>query len=404
MPRVLVIVPNDSYRAADFVAAADGLGIDLAIASEERPPLRPDDRFVQIDCARPQDSADAVVELAARTPVDAIIAADDSGVEIAALASSALGLPTSPPHAVRATVDKAETRLRLAAAEIPQPDFALLGLGEDGARTIASFRAPVIIKPTMLSASRGVIRVDDPVDAESVADRIRAIVAAAGRDAQAPLLVERYVEGPEVSVEAILWDGVVEVLAVFDKPVPMSGPYFEETVFVTPSRHPPEVLADVERVTTRAVHALGLSEGPIHAEMRLENGVPTVIEIAGRTIGGLCGRALRFGLLGAPLETVVLRHALGMRKESLHRERGASGVLMIPIPRPGTLRAVHGSAEVRSIPEVTSIELTAPIGARLAPPPDGDRYLGFVFARADDPATVEEALRAAMAIIEAEVH
>lgn len=403
MPRVLVIVPNDSYRAADFVAAAQALGVDLSIASEERPPLRADDRFVQIDCADPQGSAEAVADLASRTPIDAIVAADDAGVEIAALAATALGLPANPPSAAHATLDKAAARAALRTAEVPQPEFRLLTARDDPAAAVAGFKGPVVIKPTNLSAGRGVLRVDDPEDAVGATRRIRHILEASGNDSAADLLIERYVDGPEVSVEGIIWDGEVEILAVFDKPVPMTGPAFEETIFVTPSRHSAEVLADVERVTTAAVHALGLTEGPIHAELRIEGDRAVIIEVAGRTIGGLCGRALRFGLLGAPLETMVLRHALGIRKRSLRREHAASGVLMIPIPRPGTLHAIHGLDAVRSLPGVTAVEVTAPLGSHVAPPPDGDRYLGFVFARAADPASVETSLRNALEAIEVAV-
>jgi biotin carboxylase len=403
VPRVLVIVPNDSYRAADFVAAADALSVELAIASEERPPLRPDDGFVRIDCADPIGSAEAVADLAVRTPIDAIVAADDTGVEIAARASELLGLRANPPAAAAATLDKLTARRLLAAGEVPQPEFVALESGDDPAPVVAGFGGPVVIKPPMLSAGRGVIRVDEPADASATVDRIRRIVSAAGRDADTPLLVERYVDGPEVSVEGIVWGGDVEILAILDKPIPMTGPAFEETIFVTPSRHDPAVLAEVERITASAVRALGVTEGPIHAELRIEDGRPVVIEVAGRTIGGLCGRALRFGLFGAPLETMVLRHALDLRKPSLRRESSASGVLMIPTPRSGTLQAVEGAEAVRSLPGVTSVELTAPIGSAVAPPPEGDRYLGFVFARAPHPAEVEDTLRRAMRTIEATV-
>jgi biotin carboxylase len=400
---VLVILPNDSYRVSDFVSAAEGLSVDLVIASEDRPPLRPEDRFVQIDCTDAASSARAVVELASRTPIDALVAADDTGVEIAALAAEALGLPASPPAAAVATVDKAEARRLLAAGEVPQPEFRLLGRDDDPAAVVAGFGGPVVIKPTLLSAGRGVLRVDRPDRAGEVVERIRGIVAAAGRDRDRPLLVERYVPGFEVSVEGIVWGGEVDVLAVFDKPVPLVGPAFEETIFVTPSRLPPETLAEVERVTRRAVAALGLTEGPIHAELRIEEGRPLLIEVAARTIGGLCGRSLRFGLLGTPLETMVLRHALGMPKRSLRREAAAAGVAMIPIPRPGILVAVSRVDEVRRLPSVTDVELTARIGSPVAPPPDGDRYLGFVFARGVDPATVESDLRTALDLVEVEV-
>lgn len=403
MPRVLVVVPNDSYRASDFVAAAEALGIELALASEERPPLRPDDRFVEIDCRNPTEGAEAIADLASRTPIDAVVAADDAGVEIAARAASMLGLTANDPLAAAATLDKAVMRARLAASEVPQPPFRLLHPTDDPEQVAASFGRPVVIKPTGLNAGRGVLRVDEPRHASATVERIRRIVERHGGDPQAPLLIERYVEGPEISVEAMLWDGEIEVLAIFDKPLPMTGPAFEETIFVTPTRHDPGVVAETERVISAAVRSLGLGEGPIHAELRIEEGRPQVIEVAGRTIGGLCGRALRFGLLGAPLETLVLRHALGMRKESLRRERDASGVLMVPIPRSGVLRSVSGVDTVRGMPHVTSVEITTPVGSHVAPPPDGDRYLGFVFARAADPATVEETLRMAMDTIEVEV-
>lgn len=403
MPRALVVVPNDSYKVADFVAAAEALSVDLVLASEDRPPLRPDDRFVLVDCADVSGSAEAIADLAGRTSVDAVVAADDSGVEIAAAAAALLGLPANAPAATAATRDKAAMRTLLDRAEVPQPAFRPLMPDDDPAEVVAGFGGPVVIKPTVLSASRGVLRVDDPADAPATVARIRSIVAAAGADPERPLLVERYVDGPEVSVEGIVWDGDVEVLAIFDKPLPMPGPAFEETIFVTPSRHDPGVLSEIERVTVAAVGALGLTEGPIHAELRIEDGHPRMIEIAARTIGGLCGRSLRFGLLGAPLETMVLRHALGLRKVSLRREPMASGVAMIPIPRRGRLVGVSGVEPVEGLSSVTSVEITVPIGASVAPPPDGDRYLGFVFARADTPERVEEDLRRALELVRVDV-
>lgn len=398
MPRVLVVVPNDSYRAADFVDAAAALGVDLAIASEDRPPLRPDGRFVEVDCDDVESSAVLLADLAAATPIDAIIAADDAGVALAARASELIGLPANAPSAAASTLDKGVMRRRLDEAEVPQPDFVLVGAGVDVTDAVARLGPPVVIKPTNLSASRGVLRVDSVGEASHTASRIRSI---AGENVT--LLVESYLDGPECSVEGIVWDGEVEVLAVLDKPIPMPGPAFEETIFVTPSRHRPEVLAEIHRLTAQATAALGLTQGPIHAEFRIVDGRPVVLEIAARTIGGLCGRSLRFGLLGAPLETMVLRQALGMRKASLRREPAASGVLMVPIPAAGRLLAVAGVDEVRDLPAVTSVELTAPIGSFVAPPPDGDRYLGFVFARAPEPDEVESALREAIRLIRVDV-
>ena len=388
-------MPNDSYRAADFAAAAEALGVDLAIASEDRPPLRADDRFVLIDCDEPESSAQAIADLAATSPIDAIVAADDAGVAIAARAGELIGLPANPPAAAASTLDKIRMRRALAATEVPQPSFTVLGPDENPASVVGRFDGPVVIKPPNLSASRGVLRVDDPALAEDVVDRIRRITGNPG----GPLLVESYVDGDEVSVEGMVWDGEIEILAVLDKPVPLHGPAFEETIFVTPSRHTAATLDEVHSVTARATRALGLTQGPIHAEVRIERGRPHIIEIAARTIGGLCGRSLRFGLLGAPLEALVLRQALGMRKESLRREHSASGVLMIPIPAAGRLVSVDGLETTRAIPAVTGVEITAPAGSRVAPPPEGDRYVGFVFARSETPDEVESALREAMDVL-----
>jgi hypothetical protein len=235
-----------------------------------------------------------------------------------------------------------------------------------------------------------VIRVDRPEDAGSVAARIRHI-----QGSDRPLLVERFVAGVEVAVEAMAWDGTLEILAIFDKPEPLDGPFFEETIYVTPTRHPPEVVDDILDATRRAARALGITQGPVHAEIRVSDGRAIVIEVAARSIGGLCGRSLRFGLMGTSLEVMILRQALGMRKAGLRREPGASGVLMVPIPSAGVLEGFDGVDAMLAIPGVTGFEPAIPIGEQVTPLPEGDRYLGFVFARAASAAEVEGALSSA---------
>lgn len=399
MPRVLLILPNETYRAPDFVDAADALGVELAIASEDPTPLVPSDRSVRIDCERPEWSADRLADLASTTPVDAIVAADDQGVVLAAMASERLGLPHNPPHAAAATRDKLIMRRALERGEVPQPRYAALRRGDDPADVGATVGYPVVVKPLSLAGSRGVVRADGPEALSSAVARVRGILATAGREPDEPLIVEQFMPGREVSVEGILWDGDLEILATFDKPEMGDGPFFEETLFVTPSDLPPDVLGEVHRVTAVAAAAIGLTEGPIHAELRITGGAPRLVEVAARTIGGLCGRSLRFGLLDTPLEVLVLRHALGLRKDSLRRERTASGVLMLPVPAAGTLRSVDGVDAARTVPGVTGVEISVARGATVTPLPEGDRYLGFVFARGANRADVVEALTAAGTLI-----
>jgi len=396
---VLIVLPTESYRASDFVRAADALDVELAVASEEEPPIGLEDRFVGIDTRRPESSARALADLAASTPIDAIVAADDAGVVVAALASEMIGLPHNPPDAAAATRNKAVMRRLLETSEIPQPSFAVLDRSDEPAEIGQLIGYPVVVKPLSMSASRGVIRADSDQDLENAVSRIRHLLTCDGRNPNEPLIVEKFMPGPEVAVEGILWGGELEILAVFDKPDPLDGPYFPETIYVAPSDLHPEVLEEVHKVTQRATLALGLREGPIHAELRITSGVVRVVEVAARTIGGICSRSLRFGLLDTPLEVLVLRHALGMRKPGLRRLPEASGVMMIPTPSAGTLRAVKGAERALQVPGITDIEITVPSGTALTPLPEGDRYLGFIFARGGDRRSVVQGLRDAHEVL-----
>ncbi|HSL25611.1 MAG TPA: ATP-grasp domain-containing protein [Acidimicrobiia bacterium] len=402
MARVLLVLPTSSYRVDDFLDAAASLGVQVAVACEEDLPLMAApasssvDRFVRIDCADPARSAEQLADLAATTPIDAIVPVDDAGVVVAALAATRLGLPHNSPEAAATTRNKAALRAALSRSEVAQPAFRLLDPAQPPLPVAAALGYPLVVKPLTLSASRGVIKVEGPADLETSIARVRSIRREAGEADDEPLLLERFVEGPEVAVEAMLWEGDLEVLAIFDKPMPLTGPFFEETIYVTPSRLPAETQADVERVTGAAIRALGLREGPVHAELRVSvEAGPVVIEVAARSIGGVCSRALRFGLLDTSLETLILRHAVGRRQPSLRRHRTASGVMMMPIPRSGTLREIAGLEVARAVPGITRIDITAPVGTYLRPAPEADRYLGFIFAAGTDPAQVVAALESA---------
>ena len=309
-------------------------------------------------------------------PDDSLQYADELGVVV--------------PEAVARARDKAEMREAFARAGVPQPEWHL---GSDP----EAVGFPCVLKPLTRSGSQGVIRANTPEEAADAAARIRAILD----DENAELLVERFVEGEEVAVEGLLEHGRLTVLAVFDKPDPLDGPYFEETIYVTPSRKPPDVLERIHGLTAEAAKALGLTEGPVHAELRL--GPPiTVLELAARSIGGLCSRSLRFGL-GVSLEELILRHALRLPLEHMRREELASGVMMLPIPAKGVLKDVRGQEEARATPYIAGLEISIPIGRPVTPLPEGDRYLGFMFAKAETPKQVEGALRQAHALLTVEI-
>ncbi len=409
MPRVLLIVPNATYRAEDFLDAASRLGVEVVTGSEPDPALGGllGDRFLPLELADPERAAQAIAAFDARVPLDAIVAVDDGGGLVAACAAQRLRLRHNPPEAVARTRNKAAMRASLATAEVPQPAFAVLDAPTPAraARAAAAIGFPAVVKPVSLCASRGVIRVDDEPGARAAAARIRAILDEAGAPPGEPLLVEAFVPGAEIAVEGLVRAGELEVLAIFDKPDPLDGPFFEETIYVTPSRAPRAHLDAALDATRRAVGALGIVDGPIHAELRLGGppAGPQVIEVAARTIGGRCARTLRFAT-GASLEELVLAHALG--RDELVGARGApgaAGVMMLPVPASGRLVRVDGVERACAVPGVTGCEVTVPIGSRVRQAPETDRYLGFLFARGADPGAVEAALRAGHRELEIEI-
>jgi len=404
-PRILLLIATRSYRTEDLMEAAVGLDCEVTVGSDAPTALAglQPGATVTLPLHDPEQAARAIVALHAHYPLRAVVGLDDDTVVIAAMACERLHLRGNPVAAVRAARDKARTREILAAAGLPQPPCQLIGPDDDLAVAAGRVPYPCVVKPLSLGGSRGVIRADDPTAFVVAGKRTRAILAveaaAAERRRQAPdsrLLVEGFIPGREVAVEGLLTRGVLRLLALFDKPDPLDGPYFEETLYVTPSRLPESVQQEIVATTGRALDALGLREGPVHAELRVGEGGSVVVEIAPRTIGGLCSRTLRFGA-GIRLEELVLRHALGEGVEGVEREARPAGVMMLPIPRAGRLRAVHGQEAARAVDGVVDLTITIPIGQELVPLPEGDRYLGFLFARGETPATVEATLRAAHA-------
>lgn len=405
MPRLLLLIPTRTYRTSDFMAAASALRAEVVVGSERRPALAKlmEGRTVRVDCSDPESATRAIVEFARERPIDAIVAVDDGATMVAASASAALGLPHNSVSAVAASRDKALTRELLAAAGLPTPSFRSVPADADPRPIADEIAYPCVVKPVDLSGSRGVIRADDPGSFIAAFRRVASIVRSPelcppGREPQ-PILVEDFIPGIEVAVEGLLRGGVLEILAMFDKPDPLDGPFFEETIYVTPSRLPAETRAEVARTAGAATRALGLTEGPIHAELRLNQGAAWVLEVAARSIGGLCSRALRFGA-GISLEELILRHALALPIDSLDRERAAAGVMMLPILCAGVLREVRGQAAARAVPGIEGLVIAIPAGGEMVPLPEGDRYLGFMFARDATPGEVESALRAAYARLE----
>lgn len=401
MPRLLLLLPTSTYRTAAFVAAARQIGASLTVASEQPSTFAPANPagLLTLNLASPELAVHQAQQFARSHPFHAVVGVDDDTAIIAAAIAERLGLKGNPIHAAQAARDKHRQRELLAAAGVPIPRFALHRIDDDTARLASSAAYPCVLKPLRLSASRGVIRADNPTGFIAAHAQLKAILAepdvARCGDPARQFLVEEFIPGAEVALEGLLVNRRLHVLALFDKPDPLNGPFFEETIYVTPSRVPAALQTAIAQCAERAAQALGLAEGPIHAELRHNERGPWLIELAARPIGGRCSAVLRFGPGALSLEEIVLRHALDRPIPTLERERRAAGVMMVPIPRAGTLREVRGIAAARAIPLIEDVQITAHPGEHLLPFPYGSRYPGFIFARGETPALVEAALRAA---------
>ena len=408
MKRVVLFAATTGYQIRSFGGAAQNVGVHLIFASDRCDQLEDPwwDHAIPVRFHEEARSVQAVLDVVAGSRIDGVLAVGDRPTILAAQVAQALALPGNPPEAARASRNKLESRAAFRAAGLPTPSFTALSLDEDPQKVAASAPYPCVLKPLALSGSRGVMRADDPPSLVAAFHRLRRILASIDvreeRDTVHTMaLVESFVPGQEFAVEGLLNDGAFRTLAIFDKPDPLDGPFFEETIYVLPSRASREVQQRIVDGVARAARALGLRHGPIHAECRVTNaGEVYVLEVAARPIGGLCSRALGFvDPSGArlTLEELLLRHAIGDNLAAVEREPEASGVMMIPIPRRGVLREVRGVDDAERVPGVSDVRITAKHEAMLVPLPEGRSYLGFIFARGTTPGAVEHALREAHA-------
>lgn len=407
--RLLLLMPTTTYRADPFLDAARRMDLEVVVGSDFCKLLAEEwDIPLSLRLRYVSQAVDEIVDYAREHPLDAVVPVDDYTTEIAARACKVLGLPHNTPEAAIAAHNKYRMREMLSAAGVWCPCFARFDLSLPVEEIALEQRYPCVLKPVLLSGSRGVIRADTPDGFIEAFRRIGRILEGASDrppsldpDAHR-IMVESYMPGREVALEGLLSGGRLRVLALFDKPDPLEGPFFEETIYVTPSRLPEETQQVVFDAVQRASTAVGLTEGPVHAELRVHHGRAGIIEIAGRSIGGLCSRVLEYGL-GMSLEELILRHALGEDVDGGGRapDRGvghnplAAGVMMLPVPEGGMFEGYDGVEEARKIPGVEDVVITAKEGDMLNPLPEGASYPGFIFARGDEPGQVERVLRRA---------
>ena len=401
--QVLLLLPAASYRNDAFRAAAQRLGVEIIPAADYCYRLAPQwglNPLMALPFDRPRSALALALRNLSSRP-DAVLAVDDHGVELAALLSRRLGLPGNAVRSVRLLRDKLAFRSLQKRHRMKHPWFRHLRSAADPAR-LRALRLPAVVKARRLAASRGVIRADTRTELGRAVAQVRRIQAKGDRDAaRLGLVIEAFIPGREYALEGLLVNGRLRVLALFDKPDPLDGPYFEETIYVTPSHLPPRMQRAAARDVEQACRYAGLVTGPVHAEFRVNDRGIWLLEIAPRSIGGLCGTVLTHAL-GMTLEELILRHALG-RPLPAARHRAACGVMMIPIPARGIFEGVRGLEGALAVRGVTGIPITAERGQIVAPPPEGSGYLGFIFARRRAVTHVEASLRNALQRLELKI-
>lgn len=405
---LLLIASTTGYQTRAFAEAAERLGYRLTLATDRCHVLDDPwgDQAIALRFEDPVAAAETIAREAA-SDLTGVVAVGDRPAYLAALAAERLGLRYHPSSAVEASRNKYLARERFRAAGLLVPQYTRIDLDADLVSAAEAAKYPCVLKPLGLSASRGVIRANNATEFTEAFARIRALLASPDiarlRDQQDRFLqVEDFIEGREFALEGLVTGGRLRVLALFDKPDPLDGPFFEETIYTTPSRENPETQTAIRETTQRAIEALGFTDGPVHGEMRVNASGVWMLEAAARPIGGLCARTLRFSP-DVSLEEVILRQTAGEQIGPLMPESPSSGVMMIPIPRAGVYAGVSGVVDASAVPGVEHVEITAKEGQMLVPLPEGASYLGFLFARGDTPAQVETSLRAAHAKLEFQI-
>ncbi len=404
--RLLLFTAKLGYQTRSFEDAAHKLGVQLVYVTDRCHQLEDPwgDQAIAVHFETPEAAAHTVMETLRGRDVAGILALGDRPAASAAYAARGLGVHHNHPATVEACRSKPRVREIFRDAGLNVPWFRNLPITPTPEPALLELSYPCVLKPLSLSASQGVVRANNRDEFLAAAAGVRRLLQSpeilATREPNLDqMLIEGYIPGREVAVEGLLTDGALRVLAIFDKPDPLEGPYFEETIYVTPSRLPESTQHAIEKCAKDAVRALGLSHGPIHAEFRINDNGVWPLEVAPRPIGGLCARSLRFSFDGEPeligLEELLVRHALELPGWNSPRERTASGVMMVPVPKSGVLEAVSGEDAARSVPDITELMITARLHDAIAAWPEGSSYLGFLFARANTPERVEQALRKA---------
>ena len=385
MNKLLLVIPENSYKSNDFVLTAEKLGIDFLIITDSDQVTSQFGDTVIIQNFDENISDETLIKLQKITHV---LPVDHSGLKYAGYLVDLLGAKGNKLFAVEHSMNKFESRNTFnSISNIKAKNMIAKSL-----KDIESFtekHGTSVLKPNFGSASKSVLKINNFNQSKDY------IINLMNDCEDQEMIIEQYIEGTEYALEGNLINSNLNKITIFDKPIEYKEPYFEESIYITPSELPEELQNQIIKLIGNACKKIGLENGPVHVEFKILDENIFIIEINPRMIGGLCSKCLSFGLFKVSLEEITLHAFLYNELKPIELLSNYVGVLMLPTPKTGKFVSINQD-ELEKIDNVSTVEITVSQNSDLLEPPFGDKYLGFVFSQANEKALVINALMKAM--------
>ena len=385
MKKLLLVIPENSYKSNDFVTSAEKLDLDFLVITDSQQVSGQFSDTVIIHSFDEELENDVKEKL---QDVTHILPVDHSALKFSAYLVDLLKAKGNNTKSINTAMNKFESRkifnsiseIKIQNAIVKKIEDIEIFINENGTS---------VLKPIYGTASKSVIKVESFQENKAEVEKL--MQDCSDQD----LIIEEFVDGSEYALEGNLINSELNKIVIFDKPINYKEPYFEESIYIAPTEIPDKTQKEIVNLIGKACKKLGLENGPVHVEFKIHNKEIFIIEINPRMIGGLCSRCLSFGLFKTSLEEIALHAFLNNELKSIDLLSNFVGVLMIPTPISGKFISINKN-ELESIPNVSGVEITVSENSNLLEPPFGDKYLGFVFSQGDSKEKVMESLTLAL--------
>ena len=385
MKKLLLVIPENSYKSNDFVTSAQKLDLDFLVITDSQQVSGQFSDTVIIHSFDEELENDVKEKL---QDVTHILPVDHSALKFSAYLVDLLKAKGNNTKSINTAMNKFESRNIFNSISEIKIQNAIVNKIED-IEIFINENGTSVLKPIYGTASKSVIKVESFQENKAEVEKL--MQDCSDQD----LIIEEFVDGSEYALEGNLINSELNKIIIFDKPINYKEPYFEESIYIAPTEIPDKTQKEIVNLIGKACKKLGLENGPVHVEFKIHNKEIFIIEINPRMIGGLCSRCLSFGLFKTSLEEIALHAFLNNELKSIDLLSNFVGVLMIPTPISGKFISINKN-ELESIPNVSGVEITVSENSNLLEPPFGDKYLGFVFSQGDSKEKVMESLTLAL--------